>query len=232
MDAKTIQVGLRKPAGGRWTITPRSGSAPIDSVAVAQNHPATKISARVSGRGQRRVLRYQATPEPGQRIRFVEQGARTYSELGVAKGRQGTIRFAPALGGRGRRQIFAYIEQDGATVERRTVARYTAADDARPPTPQRVRVKRRRDAITVTWRRARGVKSYGVVVRMSNKRRIFRVVNRPRLALRGFHRLARGTVSVQSLRTGEPSSRPATARIKAVKAKKRKAQRRGGRRSR
>ena len=50
----------------------------------------------------------------------------------------------------------------------------------------------------LSWRRARGVKSYGVVVSLSNRRRILpRVVNHPRLALRGFHRLARGQVSVQ-----------------------------------
>jgi hypothetical protein len=46
---------------------------------------------------------------------------------------------------------------------------------------------------------------------------------------RGFHRLARGQVSVQSLRAGAASSRPATARIKAVK---RKVTRRGGGRRR
>ena len=61
--------------------------------------------------------------------------------------------------------------------------------------------------------------SYGVVVRLSNRRRIFRVVNRPRLTLRGFHRLARGQASVQSLRTGERSSRPATAPIRALRRK-------------
>jgi hypothetical protein len=222
MDARTVQIGLRKPAGGRWTITPRGGSASIDDVAVAEGKPSTKVSARVRGRGQRRVLRYRVTPAAGQRIRFVEQGARSYTELGVAKGRSGSIRFAPAPGGRGRRQILAYIDQDGVTVERRNVARYVASDDARPPKPRGVRVKRRRDAITVSWRRARGVKSYGVVVRLANKRRIFRVVNRPRLTLRGFHRLARGTVLVQSLRAGEPSSRPAAARLKPLRAKRRR----------
>ena len=115
------------------------------------------------------------------------------------------------------------VDQDGVTVERRNVARYTAPEDARPPKPGRARVKRRSDKITVSWRRARGVKSYGVVVRLSNKRRIFRVVSRPRVTLRGFHRLARGQASVQSLRAGEPSSRPTTARIKAVKAKRKAA---------
>lgn len=228
MDGTTVQIGLRRPARGRWTITPRAGSAPIDSVAVAEGRPPTKISARVVGRGHRRVLRYRVTPEAGQRIRFVEQGARTYTELGAAEGRTGAIRFAPAPGGRGRRRIVAYIDQDGVTVDRRDVARYAAPDDALPAKPQRVRVKRRRDAITVNWRRARGVKSYGVVVQMSNRRRIFRVVNRPRLTVRGFHRLARGQVSVQSLRAGERSSRPATARIKAVKVKRKPQRRRGG----
>ena len=61
-------------------------------MAVAEGLPATKISARVLGRGQRRVLRYRVTPEAGQRVRFVEQGTWTYTELGVAEGRWGRIR--------------------------------------------------------------------------------------------------------------------------------------------
>lgn len=219
MDATTVQIGLRKPAGGRWTITPRAGSAPIGSVAVAEGRPPTKVSARVTGRGQRRVLRYRVTPEAGQRIRFVEQGDRTYTELGVAEARTGAIRFAPAPGGRGRRRIVAYIDQDGVTVERRDVARYAAPAEALPLKPRGLRVKRRRDTINISWRRARGVKSYGVVMSLSNRRRIFRIVNRPRLTMRGFHRLARGQVSVQSLLAGERSSRPAKARIRAVRRK-------------
>ena len=219
MDATTVQIGLRKPAAGRWTVTPRGGSASIGSVAVAEGLPSTKISARVLGRGQRRVLRYRVTPEAGQRVRFVEQGTRTYTELGVAEGRSGTIRFAPAPGGPGRRRIVAYVDQDGVTVERRNVGRYVAPDDALPPKPRGLRVKRGQDKIMLSWRHARGVKSYGVVVSLSNRRRIFRVVNRPRLTLRGFHRLARGQVSVQSLRAGERSSRPATASIRAVRRK-------------
>jgi hypothetical protein len=217
MDARTVQIGLRKPAGGRWTVTPRAGSASIGSVSVAQGRPSPRISASMLGSGHTRRLRYRAEPAAGQRIRFVERGARTYTELGVAEGRTGTIRFTPAAGGSGRRQIVAYVDQDGVTVERRNVAHYVAPADSRPPKPRGVRVKRRRDTITVSWRRARGVKSYGLVVRLSNRRRIFRVANRPRLTLRGFHRLARGQVLVQSLRAGEPSSRPAKARIRALR---------------
>jgi len=230
MDATTVQIGLRKPAAGRWTVTTRAGSARIDTLAVAENRPAPKLSARVLGRGHSRRLRYRVEPAAGQRVRFVEQGARTYHELGVAKGATGTIRFAPAPGGRGRRKIVAYIDQDGVTVDRRNVARYTAPDDALPAKPRRVRVKRKGATINVSWRRARNVKSYGVVVQMSNRRKIFRVTSRPRLTLRGFHRLARGRVSVRSLRAGERSSRPATARIKALK-KKAHRRRSSGRRS-
>ena len=119
----------------------------------------------------------------------------------------------------GRRRIVAYIDQDGVTVERRDVARYAAPAEALPLKPRGLRVKRRRDTINISWRRARGVKSYGVVMSLSNRRRIFRIVNRPRLTMRGFHRLARGQVSVQSLLAGERSSRPAKARIRAVRRK-------------
>ena len=208
----TVQIGLRKPARGSWTVTPRAGSAPISRVEVAEGLPGARIRARVSGRGHTRVLRYRVRPAIGQRVRFVEQGVRTYRELGVAKGRAGTIRFAPAAGARGRRRIVALVEQRGVTVERRNVTRYSAPADARPAKPRGLRVRRRGSAINLRWRRVRGAKEYGVIVRLSNRRRIFRVVKRPRLTLRGFHRLARGRVSVQALRLGQPSSRPAKAR--------------------
>jgi hypothetical protein len=217
MDATTIQIGIRRPAAGRWTVTPREGSAPIGELAVAQGAPDARIRATVSGRGERRVLRYRLRPVPGERVRFVEQGARTYSEIGVARGRAGAIRFAPAPGARGKRRIVALLERDGVTVERRTVARYAGPADARPPTPRRLRVRRRGDALRLSWRRVRGADEYGVVVQLSNRKRIFRVVRRPRLTLRGFHRRARGRVSVQTLVTGQPSSRPAKAGVRPLR---------------
>jgi hypothetical protein len=217
MDGRTIQIGLRRPAAGRWTVTPRGSSAPIDSLAVAEAVPAPKIRARVSGRGQRRVLHYRLKPAPGRRVRFVEQGARTFNDIGVARGSSGTIRFAPAPGGRGRRKIVALVEQDGVTVARVEVARYSAPPDLGPPKPQRLRVRRRGDKLALSWRRVRGVYGYGVVLQLADRERIFRVVRRPRLSLRGFHRLARGRASVQSLADGRPPSRPAKARIEPVR---------------
>jgi hypothetical protein len=65
-----------------------------------------------------------------------------------------------------------------------------------------------------------------VAVQLSNRKRIFRITRRPRLTLQGFHRRARGRVSVQALVTGQPSSRPAKARIKPVRDKRARAPRR------
>ena len=166
------------------------------------------------------MLRYRLRPAAGQAVRFVEQGVRTYRELGIARRRAGAIRFAPGSGARGRRRIVALVEQDGVTVERIDVARYSAPADARPPRPRNLRVRRRGGALVLRWRRVRGVSSYGVVVRLANRRRIFRVAERPRLTLRGFHRLARGRLSVRALRVDGRSSRPATARIRAVPRKR------------
>ena len=220
MDANTVEIGLRKPARGRWTVTPRQGSAPIGRVAVSQGSASPRISGRVSGRGARRLLRYRIRNGEGQSVRFVEQGPRTHNQLGVARAGAGSIRFTPAPGGAGRRRILAYVEHDGVTVERIDVTRYAAPADAKTGKPRRLRVRRRKDAVLLRWRRVRGADGYAVVMQLSNRKRIFRVVKRPRLTMRGFHRLARGRVSVRSLTTGGPSSRPATARIKAVRAKR------------
>jgi hypothetical protein len=158
-------------------------------------------------------------------VRFVEQGPRTYSELGVASRGAGSIAFTPAPGGRGRRRIVALVENGGVTVDRIDVTRYAAPADARPEKPRGLRVRRRSDSLVLRWRRVRGVRAYGVVVQLSNRKRIFRVVKRPRLTLRGFHRLARGTVSVQSLVAGGPSSRAARGRVKPVRATRGRARR-------
>jgi hypothetical protein len=117
-------------------------------------------------------------------------------------------------------------------VERRNVARYAAPADARPAGPRGLRVRRRGDALRLRWRRVRGAEGYGVVVRLSNRRRIFRVAERPRLTLRGFHRRARGRVSVQTLVTGEPPSRPARARVRPVRSRRAREPRRPQRPSR
>jgi hypothetical protein len=220
MDADTVEIALRKPARGRWSVTPRQGSAPIGSVSVSQGLPPARIRASVGGRGTRRTLRYRIRNTEGQRVRFVEQGPRTYNQLGAARGRSGSIRFKPAPGGAGRRRIVAYVERDGVAIERLNVARYAAPADARPAKPRRLRVRRKGERLVLRWRRVRGADNYGVVVQLSNKRRIFRVVKRPRLRLGGFHRLARGRVSVQALTEHGPSSRAAKARVRPVRAKR------------
>jgi hypothetical protein len=207
----------------RFGVLRLEGEAGIGKTTVWQ-----EVAHRAEGRWLR-VLRcrpaetetkHRLRPAAGQTVRFVEQGARTYRQIGVARRRAGAIRFAPASGARGRRRIVALIEQDGLTVERRNVARYSAPADARPAKPRRLRVRRRGGTLRLRWRRVRGVDDYGVVVRLSNRRRIFRVARRPRLTLRGFHRLARGWASVQALRVGGRASRPATARIRPIRRKR------------
>ena len=176
MDENTVEIGLRKPARGRWTVTPRQGSAPIGRVSVSQGSASTRVSGRVSGHGARRLLRYRIRNGEGQTVRFVEQGPRTHNQLGVARAGAGSIRFTPAPGGAGRRRILAYVEHDGVTVERIDVTRYAAPADAKPAKPRRLRVRRRKDAVLLRWRRVRGADGYAVVMQLSNRKRIFRVV--------------------------------------------------------
>ena len=172
--------------------------------------------------GRKRLLSYRIAPAAGQRVTFFEKGARTYRRLGVARGTRGRIRFAPAAGRRGRREIVAQIERNGVVVKNLVVARYSAARDPRPARPRGLRVRRRGDALVVAWRRARAAFRYGVTVQLSNRRRIFRVTRRRRIAIRGVDRRARGVVLVGGLRADGVGGREAKRRIPKPKSTKRR----------
>ncbi len=199
MDATTVEIGLRKPARGRWTVTPRAGVRADRQRRRSRRAGRRRRSAgECSGHGAAAPA---ALPDPrrqGRAMRFVEQGARTHNQLGVAARRAGSIRFTPAPVGRAppdpgvhraRRRDGRADRRDALRRPRRRAADEAAAGACAAPG----------DAILLRWRRVRGATSYAVVMQLSNRKRIFRVVKRPRLTLRGFHRLARGRVSVRSL---------------------------------
>jgi hypothetical protein len=203
-------VALKRPAGGRWTITPRPGSSPIRSVATADGLRAPSVRATVRGDGRRRVLAYRVRPDAGQRVMFLELGGRTYRRLGAARGASGRIRFAPAPGRAGRREIVAQIQRGGLVVKNLVVARYTAPGTARPARPRGLRVRRTRAGLLVRWRPARGAFRYAVLVRQSTGTEAFRVTRRSRALFADINPLARGRVLVRGLRpdsAGGPAAR-------------------------
>jgi PKD repeat protein len=192
-ETSTTQVFLKDPSPGRWTVT---GST-VSGVASAAGLPVPRVRARVIGRGHRRTLVYSGARRG---IAFVERGARTSSPIGRARGARGRIRFAPADGSRGRREIVALIERNGVTTQSATVARYAAPGPARPARPRGLRVKRRRDTLTVSWKGSG--RGFAVTVDPRVGPTILKVTRGHRVRIRGLSRRARGTVRVGALGPG------------------------------
>ena len=164
----TTVIAVKQPAGGRWTVTPDPGSAPVASVAYAKGLPDPNVKANISGHGRSRTLTYHLTAAAGRTITFVERGSRTYHILGAARGSHGRIRFSPAAGRAGRRQIVAVVTDHGLQTQSLIVARYTAPGPTRPPRPRRVRVTHRGYTLNITWTPVAGATSYEVFLQAAD----------------------------------------------------------------
>jgi hypothetical protein len=191
-DTRTTQVFLKQPSAGRWTVT----GSEVAGVSSAVGLPAPRVRARVIGRGARRTLVYSGA-RPG--IAFEERGARTSSPIGRARGARGRIRFTPAEGRRGRREIVVLIERAGVVTQSLTVGRYSAPGPRRPARPRGLVVSRRGETLTVRWKGS--ARSFAVTVQPSGAPAILRVTRGHRVRIRGVTR-RRGTVLVGGLSTG------------------------------
>ena len=169
-------VAIAAPRAGRWTLTPKPGSAPVTALRRGDGIPAPRVKARVSGRGHRRTLHWSLRAIRGQdgalrrggprergRDRHDGQGARQQALR--AGGRPGR----PAVDRRGRR-----AGRDGA---RRIVAgRYAAPAPQRPAKPKRLTLRRAGGALQVRWKRAAGARDYRVRAELSDGRRLLLTV--------------------------------------------------------
>ena len=200
-ETNTLYIALRKPAAGRYTVTHQAGTAAIRSVAAANGLQTPKVGANVTGRGFKRVLHYRVRTDSGQSVTFAEEGDRSYNILGRARGESGEIVFTPADGARESRKIVALVERGGVVKYALDVARYRAPGPIKPGRPGRLRVRRKRSSVRISWSRAQGARQYGVVLQLSNGQRVFRLVRKRRVTLRGVNPEGRGRVSVRGLST-------------------------------
>lgn len=159
-------VLLVKPSAGRWEVTTHEGSAPIVEVQAADGLKKPSVKAKVRGRGRTRELHYELDAQPGQKVTFVERGGGAGGEIGVARGREGVLRFTPADGAKGKRSIVALVEQDGQVRAEDVVAGYVAP---KPSGPARVRGLRVRRGVA-RWQKPAGAVSYEVQVRLADGR--------------------------------------------------------------
>jgi hypothetical protein len=220
----TTYVLLAKPAGGTWRVELKLGSPGIKSVESAGVLPPIKLKARVKRAGHRRELSYRVNTRPGQSVRFVETaGQKDGQFLGTTKKSRGKIRFTPADSRVSGHKIVAYVEQDGAPRDTLTVARFKArlAKIGRA----KIRVKRGKRKLTITWKAAKNAQSYRAFINLSDGRRLFFTAStrKRKITVRRVSKRVSGVVTVIGERKGGRLGPKARGRVRAVKSKKRKA---------
>jgi hypothetical protein len=217
---------------GAYKVETLPGSVPIAKVSHGYDFRPVKVSAKVRGKGRKRVLTYSARGlVPGTHVTFSEMGVKggggsppAGAVIGRAKGRTGRIAFKPGPGPGGRRNIVALVEQGDVPVSDDRVAGYVAPAPVEPGKPKHVRVKLSGRSLKVSWARARNAKLNRVRVALKRDGRIVQVqTKKPSLLLRGVDAPDVATISVLALRPVEGTqSGKARAKVKLKKKPKRR----------
>lgn len=214
----TTYVMLGKPAAGNWKIELKPGSPQIKSVESADALPPVKVTGTVRQAGDRRELSYRVGARRGQSVRFVETaGPKAGQTLGETTKSRGTIRFSPAQSRTRTHAIVAYVVQDGTPSQKITVARFQAALPAIGKA--KIRVRRTRNRLAITWSAARNAQSYRVFVDLGDGRKLFFTpkARTRRVTVAGVAKRDRATITVIGERTGGRLGPKALARVKPVK---------------
>ncbi|MGD9694834.1 MAG: hypothetical protein AB7V42_04130 [Thermoleophilia bacterium] len=219
--ARALYLLVPNPAAGRWTVRMRAGS---DTIAeVAGSHSVTGATARgvrVTGKGRApRTLRYSATIGPDQGIVLVERGPAGTRVIGRARKGSHTLRFTPAPGPGGRREIVALAEQGDWVRSETVVGSYVAPPPARPGRAAGLRIRRAGRNLSVTWKPGANAARQRVVATLPGGRleSMLLGARARRVTIRNVARSTRATVTVTTIATDGRASRAARASIKAAR---------------
>jgi hypothetical protein len=125
-SANVTHVGILHPRPGRWTVVEAGGSQiPIIGVQYSIGETPPKVSATVTGTGFNRTVRYRATIPANVVVTLAESTGRFLHVIGQVQGRSGTIRFRPAFGPSGRRELIAQIANNGVAVHNQTLGSFS-----------------------------------------------------------------------------------------------------------
>lgn len=125
---------VAKPAAGEWRLDVQDGSVPVIETEVAEGLEETKVKAKVTADGAKRVLHYDIDGPKGQRVLFFESAVGIERQIKAVSGSgKGKAKFTPTDGISGKRDILAYVEQDGLQQgEPRKVATFRAGPTLKP----------------------------------------------------------------------------------------------------
>jgi hypothetical protein len=179
----------------------------------ARGLPDPSVSARVRGRGRSRVLSWKVRRIPGQRVTFAEIGKDVRNAITSTKTGRGSVHFKPADGPRGSRRLVALVEQHGLPRSTLTAGSYRAPGTLRPGRPRALKAQRKRTRIVVSWRPRPSGFRHAVYFRLSDGRRLVKVVGakRRRVVLRGVPRRVSARIKVLGL--GHANGKGPVARV-------------------
>ncbi len=214
--ARSRTVLFVRGQAGKWTVTPEAGSPAIAQFRTADVLPVPKVTARVSGKGSAKVLRYSVRRLEGQVVQFVEQSDRGMRRIRTVKGGgRGKVRFLTSEGGGVKRRIVAQVSQDTLPRDSLVVARFSAPSPRAGRAP-RPRIRRRGSKATVTWGRASYTRAYLVTVtRGDGSRFTLRRSAKARSAtFGGLAKREGATVAITSLAPSGAPGATATVRLR------------------
>jgi hypothetical protein len=217
---KTTSIGLRKPQGGGWKVEEASPNT-VAQVDVARELDKPTVSAKVSGKGRKRVLTYKATSRKGLVVHFFERIGRGTREIGAVKNARGKLRFAAGDGPGGNRRIVAQAEQQGLPVLQKNVASYRAPGPIVPARVRGLKVRRRGSSLVASWRRASGTKQYVVRLDVSDGRHLLRLVRGRSVKLGGVGRTETVKVKVTGRNAKGRQGKAAKAKLAKARRKRR-----------
>jgi hypothetical protein len=176
-------VFVNDPRAGNWRVESLNPANALAKVSLARGLPDPKVKGRVrkprrNAKSKKFRFRYELRRIAGQKVTFTERGAGIARKLGKARRDGGTISFKPTLAATRRRTIEAEVIQDGLPRELLTVARFKA-----PPLPKlakpRVKAKRKKASLKLSWARVRGAATYIAEVK-AGRELLFRVLTKKR----------------------------------------------------
>jgi hypothetical protein len=194
----TTWLGFKNAKPGTYTVTLLPGSAAIQSTAQTRPGYDTDFTAKVTGAGSKLTLHYDARKRGGgQRVTFYEQGTNITHPLVTSAGGRGTVRFTPAPGAGGIRDIVAKATVDGTPIATQTLAHFRFRGTPKTGKPRMVAVKREKGSLLIDWSAAAGATRYGVLIAGSDgSQRRYTVAGSRRSLKVSYPLTAGGRVSV------------------------------------
>ncbi|MDA0165226.1 PKD domain-containing protein [Solirubrobacter ginsenosidimutans] len=175
------EVVIEKPAGGRWTVEPAADSSRLVQGIQADGTRPVTATAKVTGSAHDRRLAYTVKGLPaGSRVDFAEAGNGGGGLIGSVKADgSGTLRFHPAGGAPGKREIQGVVyAADGYLTSRLTLGTYTAPAPQRPARATKLTVRRVGKKLVLRWRGSKSAYTQQIDIRSAAGLNLTRTVRR------------------------------------------------------